>query len=101
MRVGRPGTKERGEERKKAGHTGTDHALRRLERHRPELVHARARTRDDHRVLAAHLVAREWVVRREGRRVLDHVEVGQRGFDHDDVGAFGDVAGLDVEGNGE
>ena len=75
--------------------TCAEHAVARLERHRAEVVHARARAGDDHRVLAADLVACERVVRRELRGVLDDVEVRQRGLDHDDVGTLSDVALLD------
>jgi hypothetical protein len=34
------------------------------------------------------------VVRLQGRAVLDDVEVGKTGFDHEDVGAFEDISVL-------
>lgn len=45
----------------------------------------------NHGKFPANLVTRDRVIRRELRCIGDDVEIGKRGFDHDDVGTFGHI----------
>ena len=68
--------------------TSSNHTLSRFKSHRAQVVNSRFGTSNYHSVLAAYLIACERVVRCKLSGVRDNVEIGQSGFDHDDIGPF-------------
>ena len=60
--------------------------------HHAQVIYTSAGTCNDHCVLSADLLSREWVVRNELRSVRENLEVRQGGLHHDYVCALRDIA---------
>ena len=81
--------------------TRTKEAFRGLESHLLEIVDSLFRPGAYHGVLSRDLITCHWVIRGDSNTVGNDVEVWQRWLDHYDIGAFVNVAALDVRSSTE